>query len=107
MTSLVNKLKVATIGLGLLVLTALPLNAQGKSEEREYFRKVKMEQCLSKSGRSYSPHSKKEKVEIYCLSKQAKRDNYTVMSKPLYENYCVSSQAKRYNKHFHKENRKE
>jgi hypothetical protein len=93
------------ITLGFLILTPISLSAQGK-DEGKYFRKVKMEHCLSKSGRSYSHPSKNEKVELYCLSKKSRRDNFTFYPQESpYGSYCVSSQAKRYNRQFEKMNK--
>ena len=106
LTKKINIVKSTVLGLGLLALTALPLNAQ--KYESDYIKKNNLSYCIYGRGIKHNSHYfKKEKEENYCISKAAKKSNSYYFKKEKDEGYCVSKQAKRYNRHFGKEKRKE
>jgi len=90
LTKKINIVKSTVLGLGLLALTALPLNAQ--KYESDYIKKNNLSYCIYGRGIKHNSHYfKKEKEENYCISKAAKKSNsyYCDILRPL-KVFCLA-----------------
>ncbi|MGY4883952.1 MAG: hypothetical protein ACP5NZ_00030 [Nanobdellota archaeon] len=106
MTDLIKKITAGVVGLGLLTLVSLPLNAQ--KHETDYFEKTNLNHCISgKSIKHNSYYFKKEKPDNYCISKAASKNKKKEFKREKEENYCVGNQEKRYDTYLKREKNRE
>jgi hypothetical protein len=103
MKDITDNLKKIGIGLVLIALTSLPLNAQNYG--LNHAKKVKDDYCLSKEGRDYDKnvYTKSIMGRPTFISKEARNYNKKVYANGRNsKNSCVQNEYMKYNVHLHK-----